>query len=73
MPDDFAIEWAQFDVYCPNCETLHRPRIGDAKRDPEMLCGACGATIRLDTPELLKRQTEAATAAFERAMKDADR
>jgi rRNA maturation endonuclease Nob1 len=71
MPDFFAIEWQQFSVNCPGCKSLVTQTLGHAQRNPKTICGNCGATVDLETPEAKDRQSEAAIAAMERAVKDA--
>lgn len=72
MPDFNAIEWAQFSVNCPGCNSPAITTLMHAQRNPKMTCSTCGATINLDSSEAKVRQSEAAEAARQRALKDAD-
>lgn len=73
MPDDSAIEWAQFSVSCPKCGCLERPTLLRAKSVGSVPCSNCGTTIDLNTPHAQERQREAAAEAMKRAVDQAAR
>jgi len=73
MSDTIAIEWAEFEVECPQCHFLERSTLQYVKRHQNKRCSSCGATIDLHTPEAKEAQREAAKAAFKRAFDEANR
>jgi transposase-like protein len=73
MPDSIAIEWEQFSLNCPGCNSLVTRTLGYSQHHPKTICGSCGATVDLDTPEAKESKSKAALAAMKRTMKDADR
>lgn len=69
MPDNIAIEWAQFSVTCPKCSTSAVTTVGNSQA--VMRCHTCGAAIDLKSPQVAMARQEAAKRAFEQAQKDA--
>lgn len=69
-PDNFAIEWAQFYLTCPHCDTANNPvKVNDTSTAKP--CMSCGKLIDLKSPKAVQARDDVLKAAMQKAVKDA--